>query len=89
MQQKSVQQTFMFPYHYRSIVQVCSAENNVNEFLVAAVIKSESNFKNNAVSTPGAIGLMQLMPDTAQWIAAEMKDGSYTVERLEAPEMNI
>ncbi|WP_051533535.1 lytic transglycosylase domain-containing protein [Anaerovibrio sp. RM50] len=89
MQQKSVQRTFMFPYEYQQIVQVCSEENHVDEFLVAAVIKSESNFKNNAVSTPGAIGLMQLMPDTAAWIAYEMQDKSYSPERLESPEINI
>ncbi|ORT99772.1 Soluble lytic murein transglycosylase precursor [Anaerovibrio sp. JC8] len=88
-QQKSVQQTFMFPYHYRQIVQVCSQEHGVDEFLVAAVIKNESNFKDKAVSTPGAIGLMQLMPDTAKWIAGEINDESYSPEMLEAPEMNI
>ena len=89
MQQKSVQRTFMFPYEYQQIVQACSEENNVDEFLVAAVIKSESNFKDNAVSTPGAIGLMQLMPSTAEWIASEMHDNDYSKERLETPEINI
>ncbi len=89
MQQEEVQRTYMFPYYYREIVRHDSNKYNVDEFLVAAVIKSESNFKNNAKSTPGAIGLMQLMPETAEWIADELQDNEYSEDALNAPEKNI
>jgi len=89
VQQRSVQQTFIFPYHYRDIVKTCSAENDLDEFLLAAVIKTESNFKNNAKSNPGAIGLMQLMPETAQWVATERFGEECSLDELESPETNI
>lgn len=89
MQQETVQRTFMFPYHYREFVQESCRQNDIDEYVVAAVIKTESNFKNNAKSNHGAVGLMQLMPETAAWIAGEMNDGDYTEAALNEPETNI
>ena len=37
----------------------------------------------------GAIGLMQLMPDTAEWIAGQLEDPSYSIEAIHEPERNI
>jgi len=89
MQQETVQRTFMFPYYYREIVQENCRVNHIDEFIVAAVIKTESNFKNNAKSHHGAVGLMQLMPETASWIAQEMDDKNYSVDELNEPQKNI
>lgn len=89
MQQETVQRTFMYPYHYRELVQSECKANAIDEFMVAAVIKTESNFKNNAKSNHGAVGLMQLMPETASWIAEEIDDKDYSLEELSQPETNI
>ncbi|MCR5177236.1 MAG: lytic transglycosylase domain-containing protein [Anaerovibrio sp.] len=89
MQQETVQRTFMFPYHYRELVQQGSELYGVDEYIVVAVIKTESNFKNNAKSNHGAVGLMQLMPETALWISEEMHDHNYSPEELDMPERNI
>lgn len=51
---------------YGEAIQSACDRFTVDPHLVRAVIKAESNFDSGAVSSKGAIGLMQLMPDTAQ-----------------------
>jgi len=51
---------------YDSYIQAASTRYRIPVNLVRAVMHAESNFDANAVSTRGASGLMQLMPDTAQ-----------------------
>ena len=58
-----------FPVRYQEIVERHSDSMNVNPNLVYAIIKHESNFRSNAVSPVGASGLMQLMENTAEYIA--------------------
>lgn len=51
---------------YRTQTQQAAKQNNLSEALIRAVIHAESNFKKEAHSNQGAIGLMQLMPRTAE-----------------------
>ena len=57
---------------YSQQVKEASIEFGVPEELIYAVIRTESSFKPEAISSAGAIGLMQLMPDTYSWIAMRL-----------------
>lgn len=73
---------------YRFYVEKYSAEYGLEEEFVYAVIKAESNFDENAISKSGALGLMQIIPSTAKWIAGEF-DEYYSKDRLLSAETNI
>ncbi|MCQ2385890.1 MAG: transglycosylase SLT domain-containing protein, partial [Clostridia bacterium] len=54
----------VFPRKYRREVEEAANEFAVDPSLLYAVMKTESNFRTNAVSQRGAVGLMQLLPET-------------------------
>lgn len=56
---------------YHSIVKSTAGKYNLDPSLIHAVIKTESNYNKYAVSRKGAMGLMQLMPSTAQDLGVE------------------
>lgn len=84
-----VQMHFVYLWPYQNEILSYSRKNNIDPFLVAAVMKNESKFKPNAVSHMGAVGLMQIMPETGDWIAGQMGLKDYTGEKLYDPETNI
>ncbi len=49
-----------------------AAEHNLDPALVASIIYTESKFDSDSRSSAGAVGLMQLMPETAGWISREL-----------------
>ncbi|MCL6548259.1 MAG: lytic transglycosylase domain-containing protein [Alicyclobacillus sp.] len=63
---------WMYPIGYQATIQTASRYTNVDPLLIASVIRVESKFHRTDVSHAGAVGLMQLMPDTARWIAQKM-----------------
>lgn len=79
----------IFPLGYREHILNYSQEYGVDPYLVAAVIKAESNFKNKAQSEKNAKGLMQLMDETAKWISVQLKDEDFKIENIYEPEVNI
>ena len=56
----------LFPLKYYNTV--LNYSGNLDPLLVLSVIKTESSFRENVTSVVGAYGLMQLMPETAEWI---------------------
>jgi len=61
----------VYPLQYREFIGDCAEEHGIDPYLVAAVIRAESRFRPEATSPQGARGLMQLMPDTARWVAGQ------------------
>ena len=70
-------------------IEKYAAQYNLQPAFVMAIIRNESSFRTNAESDVGARGLMQLMPDTAEWIAGKLDDDSYTFDRMWDAETNI
>ena len=84
-----VQMRFVYLWPYQEEIIEYSKKNNLDPFLVAAVIKNESGFRIEAKSKPGAVGLMQIMPDTGKWIANEMGIQNFQMAKLAEAETNI
>lgn len=76
------------PKKYNNYVEVYAEEYNLDRALVYAVIKVESDFNKKALSSAGAMGLMQLIPSTASWIAGELGE-NFEKDNLYDPETNI
>ena len=79
----------MYVKDYSEYVYEYATEYNVDPLLVFAVIKSESNFKEKAISASNAIGLMQLMGNTAIETAEKIDEKITSEEELYNPELNI
>lgn len=84
-----VQMRFVYMWPYQGEILEYSDKNKIDPFLVAAVIKNESDFDRKAVSGVGAIGLMQIMPDTGEWIAKQMGIKKFDVRDLYSANVNI
>ena len=74
-------------FRYAGQIRKYSAASDLNPALVAALIKAESGFDKKAKSEKGAVGLMQLMPETAEYIAGKV--GYKKKIDLESPDCNI
>lgn len=77
------------PLKYSEYVERYANENNLDPFLVYAVIKTESSFVPTSVSNVGATGLMQIMSDTFDWIQYRLDDNETVYEDMNDPETNI
>jgi soluble lytic murein transglycosylase len=78
-----------YPLRYAEYVRVHAREHNLDPALVAAVIYQESKFRTSAKSSSGAIGLMQLTPDTARGIAIRTHGSQFHTADLYDAEINI
>jgi soluble lytic murein transglycosylase len=78
-----------YPLHYSTIVRAHAHNYNLNPALLAAVIDEESKFRADAKSSAGAIGLMQLLPATAEGIAVHTGGSKFVVSDLYDPEINV
>ena len=74
-------------YKYRDTVAQCADAAGVPVYTVLAMIRVESNFDPDVISPAGAVGLMQLMPTTAEWCCGHMGI-AYDQNRLQEAEYN-
>ncbi len=77
-----------YPRNYSDYVTEYSEKYNVPEYIVYAVIHTESSFIERAVSNQGAVGLMQITADTFNWLISKTED-DYEASKLYDPEINI
>jgi soluble lytic murein transglycosylase len=79
---------FVFPVKYKEIILKYSSRFDIDGYIVASVINIESGYDKSAKSTAGAIGLMQLLPSTAEEIAVKLNK-DFSENDLCNPETNI
>lgn len=80
----------LYPKRYSELIESSCAEFGVDESLVYAIIHTESGFDPAACSPVGALGLMQIMPETFEWLQSRMpSEAKLTEHDLYRPEVNI
>ena len=79
---------YLYPKKYEEYVNMYSEELKIDPMLTFAIIKTESNFRENVVSKSGAIGLMQLMENTAKEQAIKLNI-EYSKDILYNPQENL
>lgn len=77
-----------YPMRYEAEIRQAAAEFSLDPAYVASVALAESSFDAGAVSSVGAIGLMQIMPSTGEWIAGKL-DEAFDAQRLYEPSVNL
>ena len=78
-----------YPMVYRDLIEQYAEANNLRPAYVAAIILNESSYRTDAESSVGARGLMQLMPDTAEWIAGKLDVENYSFAMMYDAETNL
>jgi soluble lytic murein transglycosylase len=78
-----------YPLAYEQTIREHSANHELDPALLAAVVYAESRFDPTARSEAGAVGLMQLLPETAKGIALRTGGGRFVVADLLDPEINV
>jgi soluble lytic murein transglycosylase len=76
------------PLQYSSMIRVQASAKHLDPALVAAVIYAETKFEPRT-SSAGAVGLMQLMPETATFLAKRSGATTFTTADLSTPGVNI
>jgi soluble lytic murein transglycosylase len=86
LRQQSAYWHALYPFPYMDQIANWSGKRRLNPMLVTALIRQESRFESKIQSSVGATGLMQVMPETATYIASNIKLKEF---KLDNPEDNI
>ncbi|PDO09282.1 MAG: hypothetical protein BLM47_13415 [Candidatus Reconcilbacillus cellulovorans] len=80
---------WLYPIEYRDEIARSARQHRIDPYLVAAVIRVESRFRPDLRSPKGAVGLMQVMPETAAWVIRNHRLPDELLDRLDWPDVNI
>lgn len=80
---------FIYPIKYKSVIFEESEKYGLSPYLIASIIKVESNFNPKALSKKNAMGLLQITESTGKWIAEKLDIKNFNSEILYVPEINI
>ncbi|MEG0295606.1 MAG: lytic transglycosylase domain-containing protein [Clostridium sp.] len=80
---------YVFPIKYEEYITKYAEEFEVDPLLILSIMKTESNFSNDAKSNKDAKGLMQIMDQTGEWAAEELGIVYFMPNMMYDPEMNI
>lgn len=83
MRQQPTYWQALYPFPYLETIVKWSQEQRLNSVLVTALIRQESRFMPAIKSAVGATGLMQVMPETATWIAKQINLKNYSLEKVD------
>ena len=78
----------IYPLRYKDEIAEAAATYDLPPELIASIIRAESSFRRGAIGPKGEIGLMQLMPSTAAWLAVKMESPGLE-KKLDNPRINI
>jgi len=76
----------LYPFHYWDLISNLANDRKLSPALIIGLMRQESRFEAQIRSRSGAIGLMQIMPDTGSWIASKKGVNNYNLDK---PEDNI
>jgi len=79
----------LFPKAHWDLVRQVADANELDPFFILSLMRQESAFQAEVISTSNAIGLMQLLPGTASLVARSMKQKAPEVDELKEPDTNI
>ena len=79
----------LYPYYYWQQIEKAAREARIDPYLVLSVIRQESSFSKDAVSRVGAIGLMQIMPQTGHDLARQLGLDHFERTALFDPDISI
>lgn len=80
----------VYPFPFSDLIQAWSQQRQLNPLLVTALMRQESRFEPKIQSVAGAIGLMQVMPATADWVLTQIGESTDDLETtLETPNESI
>ena len=79
----------MYPIKHEEYIKHYTQKYEVDPFLVLAIAQVETKFNHGKISKKGAIGMMQIMPETARWIVEEGGFPDSYLTKLDQKEVNI